>query len=90
MESDSAGVVLGGEPNGKEPLCPFRIKMNYRLCAVIEHIGNPYGGHYISAKKTSAAQGNKWILCDDINTQEISEAVVMNSIAYMLFYEKIE
>jgi ubiquitin C-terminal hydrolase len=32
-------------------ICPFEIELNYRLCGVIEHIGTPKMGHYISAKR---------------------------------------
>ena len=65
--------------------------MRYRICAVIEHIGTSLGGHYINAKNVKRSDGTaEWILCDDINTRKIPESQVMNSIAYMLFYEKIE
>ena len=58
---------------------------------MIEHIGTSVSGHYINAKRVKRSDGTaEWILCDDISTRKIPESQVMGSIAYMLFYEKID
>jgi hypothetical protein len=65
------------------PLYDFTLKnQKYDLFGVIYHYGSINSGHYICVIKHK----NKWILCDDRRIDEIDEARIMNSNAYILFY----
>mmetsp|Transcript_14613 Transcript_14613/g.22165 ORF Transcript_14613/g.22165 Transcript_14613/m.22165 type:complete len:1026 (+) Transcript_14613:97-3174(+) len=61
----------------------------YDLYAVVNHLGNSLGGHYITyvGKKLKSGE-RKWYCFDDSNVVEMKEDQVKSRTAYMLFYEK--
>ncbi|GAA5973137.1 hypothetical protein JCM11641_006287 [Rhodosporidiobolus odoratus] len=69
----------------------------YRLYAVVVHEGTIDTGHYASfvltnryGKGTDAGKGERrWVFCSDEDVMAVSEAEVLRSKAYMLFYERI-
>ena len=60
------------------------LESNYTCFGVITHVGSLYGGHYYCYIK----YGDKWLCCNDSSISAVSEAVVLNSYAYILFYER--
>jgi len=57
---------------------------NYELFGVINHEGNPYGGHYFSFVK----RGNQWFMFNDNQIQKIDTFIHPSN--YCLFYRKIK
>ena len=54
---------------------------------VVSHIGtSATSGHYVAYIHTSEG----WILFDDTNVREVSEAEVLKQQAYILFYQNID
>uniref|UniRef100_A0A673VKQ5 Ubiquitin carboxyl-terminal hydrolase n=1 Tax=Salmo trutta TaxID=8032 RepID=A0A673VKQ5_SALTR len=74
----------------------------YSLYGIVEHSGSMRGGHYTAYVKvrspqrrteqpqeaSSAAQG-QWVYVSDTNVQTVPESRVLNSQAYLLFYEEM-
>ena len=57
------------------PFCTFAGggvggKLQYRLVGVVQHLGDAYGGHYISYRRD--ADGEGWTLCNDANLSKVS------------------
>lgn len=67
---------------GKDTLKP------YRLFGVVVHWGSERSGHYISFVKRKDRQN--WQRCDDSYVRDASLDSVLESNAYLLFYEKCE
>ena len=63
---------------------PNKKKTSYKLSSIIRHYGTQNGGHYTSCSQV----GDKWYTFDDNNVSEIDSSNVVNSSAYVLFYEK--
>jgi ubiquitin C-terminal hydrolase len=59
---------------------------SYSLRAVVNHHGTLSGGHYTSFIKHNKT--NQWYLCNDSSVRRVSSKEVLNSQAYILFYEK--
>ncbi|OWZ24582.1 Ubiquitin-specific protease [Phytophthora megakarya] len=57
----------------------------YDLTAVILHHGNERCGHFTAYRRASASQ---WFFVSDDTVREAPVAEVLNSCAYMLFYER--
>lgn len=70
----------------------------YRLYAVVVHFGDLNTGHYASyvlsnryGKGDQAGRGQRrWVFCSDEDVTAVSEAEVLRSKAYMLFYERVD
>uniref|UniRef100_A0A6Q2WU33 Ubiquitin carboxyl-terminal hydrolase n=1 Tax=Esox lucius TaxID=8010 RepID=A0A6Q2WU33_ESOLU len=77
----------------------------YSLYGIVEHSGSMRGGHYTAYVKvrspqrrveqsqrpreaSSTAQG-QWVYVSDTNVQAVPESRVLNSQAYLLFYEEV-
>jgi hypothetical protein len=72
----------------------------YRLKAVVVHLGSADRGHYITYAAVklpleasadgavSATRQMQWVMFSDANTQPVSEAEVLASRAFLLFYEQ--
>ncbi|EQC34024.1 hypothetical protein SDRG_08240 [Saprolegnia diclina VS20] len=60
------------------------MKTVYHLQAVIVHMGNRYGGHYVAYVRYPDA----WYYTSDSLVQRVSEATVLGAEAYMLFYTR--
>lgn len=67
---------------GKDTLKP------YRLFGVVVHWGSERSGHYISFVKRKDRQN--WQRCDDSYVSDASLVSVLDSNAYLLFYERCE
>ncbi|BGP26857.1 ubiquitin carboxyl-terminal hydrolase 16/45 [Rhodotorula toruloides] len=64
----------------------------YRLYAVIVHHGTIDTGHYASyvlSNRHGKASERKWLFCSDEEVLAATEAEVLRSKAYMLFYERV-
>ncbi|GAA5843435.1 hypothetical protein JCM9279_002102 [Rhodotorula babjevae] len=69
----------------------------YRLYAVVVHHGSLDTGHYASyvlskryGRGDEAGKGERrWVFCSDEDVTAVSEAEVLRSKAYMLFYERV-
>ena len=57
--------------------------IGYELYGVVCHRGNLSGGHYVSFVRT----GGRWYRCDDAWIVEVTEAEVLASQAYLLYYQ---
>jgi ubiquitin carboxyl-terminal hydrolase 1 len=76
----------------------------YRLCAVVEHLGNHAGGHFITYRRVPVSvleralnlkhgdlppDHDRWFYVSDKLVQPTTLSKVLSAEAYMLFYEKI-
>ncbi len=65
----------------------------YKLTSVIVHLGDVYSGHFITYRRIPSTNGqrfpDKWLYTSDTEVRKASLAEVLQSNAYMLFYEKI-
>ncbi|OQR99764.1 ubiquitin-specific protease [Thraustotheca clavata] len=68
----------------EQPLYGPHQKTLYNLQAVIVHMGNRFGGHYVAYVKYP----DSWYYTSDSNVQRVSEAIVLKAEAYMLFYTR--
>lgn len=66
--------------------CVYIRGHNYELVAMIEHLGGPLSGHYITYR---CVQGSHWVQTSDTSVYRCSLSDVMNASAYMLFYSKV-
>ncbi|KAK5641063.1 hypothetical protein RI129_009610 [Pyrocoelia pectoralis] len=58
----------------------------YQLAAVVVHSGNAHSGHFITYRR--GHQNTKWYYTSDVEIREATIEEVLQSTAYMLFYEK--
>eukprot|EP00268_Persea_americana_P040468 TRINITY_DN40204_c0_g1_i2.p1 TRINITY_DN40204_c0_g1~~TRINITY_DN40204_c0_g1_i2.p1 ORF type:complete len:1010 (-),score=211.69 TRINITY_DN40204_c0_g1_i2:505-3534(-) len=85
-------------------LCPYMgprsgemEKCMYRLVGVVEHSGTMRGGHYVAYFKGAMSRGkiekeggsSTWYYASDAHVHEVSLTEVLQSEAYILFYEKM-
>jgi ubiquitin C-terminal hydrolase len=64
-------------------------EFSYSLLAVIVHIGNSSGGHYIMFKAPKRnPKTNNWLQISDSDVREVPPSHVLRQHAYMLFYQK--
>lgn len=63
----------------------------YLLKAVIVHLGDVFSGHFISYRRgpVDGHAQHKWFFTSDLTIKEVPFSEVLQSCAYMLFYEKI-
>jgi ubiquitin carboxyl-terminal hydrolase 8 len=61
---------------------------NYKLQSVGIHLGNIYGGHYVSLVRKNN-EDKIWTIIDDLSIRDIEEKDFNLNNAYMLFYTKI-
>jgi hypothetical protein len=59
---------------------------NYRLCAVVEHVGaSPEGGHYLCYARRF---DGKWVRFDDSDVTELTGGAYLRAQAYLLLYNQ--
>lgn len=56
---------------------------HYELVAMIEHLGGPTSGHYITYRQL---QGEQWVYTSDSSVYTCSRSQVLQRNPYMLFY----
>jgi len=61
----------------------------YKLISVILHFGDAYNGHFTVFRR-SPGNPERWVYISDQEVKYVSKETVMNSYAYMLFYEKLD
>ncbi len=65
----------------------------YKLTAVVVHLGDVFSGHFITYRRAPSYNGqhfpDKWLYTSDTLVRKTSIADVLQTGAYMLFYEKI-
>ncbi|KAJ6836307.1 ubiquitin carboxyl-terminal hydrolase 2-like isoform X1 [Iris pallida] len=78
-----------------DPRSEEKDKCQYRLIGVVEHSGSMSGGHYIAyvrgergRGKTQKSSNPGWFYASDAYVREASLSEVLNSDAYILFYER--
>lgn len=86
----------GGSPlSSSTPLCwagtslsemTNELRNVYQLAAVVVHTGDAHSGHFITYRR--GHQNNRWFYTSDIEIKEVSVDEVLQSTAYLLFYEK--
>lgn len=66
-------------------------KYKYKLCSVIVHLGDASSGHFICYRRGAQKHNeSNWYYTSDTNVLQVSLNQVLNSSAYMLFYERIK
>jgi ubiquitin carboxyl-terminal hydrolase 22/27/51 len=76
-------TVIYRAGNRRSPNDPIEEKVEgYKLCAVVNHIGNIDNGHYTCYIR----HGDRWYWADDNFVNQISVEKVLNSEGYLLFY----
>jgi len=64
-------------------------KLEYRLNAVIVHSGGPYGGHFTVFRRLNTPhEASLWANISDDYLTFVDEQKVLESEAYMLYYER--
>ncbi|XP_018569567.1 ubiquitin carboxyl-terminal hydrolase 30 homolog [Anoplophora glabripennis] len=86
----------GGSPlSSSTPLCWTGSSLSdmanefrnvYQLAAVVVHAGDAHSGHFITYRK--GCQNSRWYYTSDVEIREVTVDEVLQSTAYMLFYEK--
>ncbi|XP_020588017.1 ubiquitin carboxyl-terminal hydrolase 2 [Phalaenopsis equestris] len=83
-----------------DPRC-IEDRTSYRLIGVVEHSGSMSRGHYVAyvrgdgrgssrtSSGSSSSTGQAWFYASDAYVREVSIAEVLQSEAYILFYEKV-
>ncbi|KAK8960348.1 Ubiquitin carboxyl-terminal hydrolase 2 [Platanthera guangdongensis] len=79
-----------------DPRC-IKDRTSYHLIGVVEHSGSMGGGHYVAyvrgngsrTSTGSSSTGATWFYASDAYVREVSLAEVLQSEAYILFYEKM-
>ena len=70
----------------------------YQLVGVVEHLGSMRGGHYVAyvrgerahvQKQTPEKQDIAWFYASDAQVKEVPLPEVLQSEAYLLFYERV-
>ncbi|GAA5825583.1 hypothetical protein JCM3770_006894 [Rhodotorula araucariae] len=87
----------GPGPATVEPEKEGAHSARYRLYAAVVHHGSLDTGHYASyvlsnryGRGDGAGRGERrWVFCSDEDVTAVSEAEVLRSKAYMLFYERV-
>jgi len=70
--------------------------INYSLVAIIVHLGDAHGGHYVVYKRlleledkdTTLNLTKDWVMISDSHWELVPESHVLKQKAYLLFYEK--
>ncbi|XP_054153944.1 ubiquitin carboxyl-terminal hydrolase 30 homolog [Oppia nitens] len=66
------------------------VKYKYKLSSVLVHLGGASSGHFICYRRgTNCDNQSKWYYLSDTTVFEVNLSEVLNSSAYMLFYERI-
>jgi ubiquitin C-terminal hydrolase len=61
----------------------------YRLVAVIEHIGSAFGGHYVAYRFVEHDNRTFWVRCSDDTIIQVPERSVLESVqAFLCLYER--
>lgn len=86
----------GGSPlSSSTPLCWTGTSINemsnelrnvYQLAAVVVHSGDAHSGHFVTYRR--GHQNNRWFYTSDVEIKEVPVNEVLQSTAYLLFYEK--
>lgn len=58
----------------------------YQLAAVVVHTGDAHSGHFVTYRR--GYQNSKWYYTSDVEIREVTVDEVLQSTAYLLFYEK--
>ncbi|CAH0564184.1 unnamed protein product [Brassicogethes aeneus] len=58
----------------------------YQLAAVVVHTGDAHSGHFVTYRR--GHQNSRWYYTSDVEIREVTVDEVLQSTAYMLFYEK--
>ncbi|TSN21192.1 Ubiquitin carboxyl-terminal hydrolase 45 [Bagarius yarrelli] len=61
----------------------------YSLYGIVEHSGSMRGGHYTAYVKAMSPSPGQWVYVSDTSVQTVPESRVLNSQAYLLFYEEL-
>lgn len=62
--------------------------INYRLRAVVEHLGVADSGHFVTFRQNALDGRVKWFYTSDALVRSASINEVLKSSPYMLFYER--
>ncbi|VEN47315.1 unnamed protein product [Callosobruchus maculatus] len=86
----------GGSPlSSSTPLCWTGSSLSdmanefrnvYQLAAVVVHTGDAHSGHFVTYRR--GHHNSRWYYTSDVEIREVSVDEVLQSTAYMLFYEK--
>lgn len=70
-----------------------RSRHRYRLAAVVEHLGGPASGHYVTYRRApgqdTPGEPAQWLRVSDEVVSHVPEESVLRAQAYMLFYNKL-
>ena len=64
---------------------PSSGRVKYKLVAVVEHMGGPFSGHYITYRRCGPTH-RQWVYTSDTSVYASRAEDVLNCKAYMLFY----
>ena len=73
-----AGWLLKRQPPG------FK-RVKYKLVAVVEHMGGPFSGHYVTYRRCGPTH-RQWVYTSDTSVYTSGPEDVLKCRAYMLFY----
>uniref|UniRef100_A0A182KB49 ubiquitinyl hydrolase 1 n=1 Tax=Anopheles christyi TaxID=43041 RepID=A0A182KB49_9DIPT len=97
-ESVGLDAVGGGQGGGADPSGSMTFgsytfgamfpRNLYRLLAVIVHSGEASAGHFVTYRRGALRNSYKWYYTSDTIVREVPIEEVLNSSAYMLFYDR--
>lgn len=59
---------------------------SYSLCAVTEHLGGPFSGHYQTYRRVGS--GKQWVCTSDTEVYSTGVHDVLHANAYILYYSR--
>lgn len=68
---------------------PSSGRVKYKLVAVVEHMGGPFSGHYVTYRRCGSAH-KQWVYTSDTSVYASQAEDVLNCKAYMLFYSRTD
>ncbi|KAG8955304.1 hypothetical protein FRC04_008655 [Tulasnella sp. 424] len=94
------GLGNANENHHHSPQEPSRRRVLYRLYAVVVHLGNMLGGHYIAYaaapgqpstpdKRAATQDDRSWYFVSDTSVRQCSREEAMRGKAYICFYQRI-
>uniref|UniRef100_A0A182PT59 ubiquitinyl hydrolase 1 n=1 Tax=Anopheles epiroticus TaxID=199890 RepID=A0A182PT59_9DIPT len=87
------GGSVGSDASGSMPFGSYTFgamfpRNLYRLLAVIVHSGDANAGHFVTYRRGALRNSYKWYYTSDTIVREVPIEEVLNSSAYMLFYDR--
>lgn len=95
IQQDQGGpsVALLAQAYRSEVAQSVAERNTYKLVGVLVHLGDVFSGHFVTYRRVPSTNGQRfptrWLYTSDTAVKRVTLSDVLQSDAYMLFYEKI-